>query len=230
MKCEACGANTFIQSGQEYKYTESGLDNVYLKNIELRVCESCEESSPRIPRILDVHSSIARAIALQPCPLRGSDIRFLRKQLGMRAREWAALMPVDAATFSRWEKGDQKPGPQSDTLLRFLYFRISEERESRFLPDSLVERISAVQNYSVKNLQLVIDVVTLRFNWRVGTEVLGADFVTQSTVIPLTFLQGSPPPLMQGQGFVVAAAAAVGKAAAARRYRVHEKCDVENVA
>jgi putative zinc finger/helix-turn-helix YgiT family protein len=170
MKCDVCKGNTIILSGQKYHYTESGLDNVYLKDIELRLCESCGESSPRIPRILDVHAAIARAVALQPRPLRGAEIRFMRKQLGMRAGEWAGLMRVDKATFSRWENDDQQLGAQSDALLRFLYFRISEEREGKFLPDQLVARIAAVQCSQAAELRMEIDTQTRQISWHVDNE------------------------------------------------------------
>ena len=37
MKCELYSGNTKVLKGQTWHYTESGLDNVYLSNVEVRV-------------------------------------------------------------------------------------------------------------------------------------------------------------------------------------------------
>jgi hypothetical protein len=40
---------------KRYHYTECGLDNVYLENVEVRVCPACGLESPRI-RSVDTHA------------------------------------------------------------------------------------------------------------------------------------------------------------------------------
>lgn len=149
IKCGACGEATEACTGQDYHYTESGLDNVYLSNIELRVCESCGEVTPRIPRINRLHETIAKALALKPYPLSGAEVRFLRKQLGLKAKEFAAHLRVDASTYSRWENGDQQIGGQSDALIRLFYFRIVEEREGRLITESVSEKIASFSDERV---------------------------------------------------------------------------------
>lgn len=164
MKCDICKGNTVILRGQRYQYTESGLNNLYLDNIELRVCERCGDKSPRIPRIVELHAAIGHAIALQQAPLRGNDIRFLRKQLGMQAREWARLLRVDVSTFSRWENDERQLGPQSEALVRFLYFRLSEEKEGRYCPKAIVEQIASVNSETMAHIMLM-DLRNLRISW-----------------------------------------------------------------
>ena len=144
MKCYDCGGTTTVRSGEIYHYTESGLSNVYLENVEMIVCESCGVSTPRLRRVETLHAAIGRAIALQPVALSGEEVRFLRKQLGLKAREWAVLLRVDTATLSRWENDEQQIGPQSDSLIRLLYFRILEEKEGAFIVDRIAERIASV--------------------------------------------------------------------------------------
>lgn len=162
MKCEICNGTTVMRKSQRYQYGESGLNNVYLDSIDLLVCESCGDESPIIPRILDLHAAIGRAIALQQSPLRGEDIRFLRKQLGMRARQWAALLKISVETLSRWENNEQKIGPQSDALYRLMYFRIREEREGRFLSGDFVDQIAAVHPERGDVPILLADVTTFK--------------------------------------------------------------------
>lgn len=162
MKCDLCKGNIVTQSNQRHNYTESGLDNVYLDNIELLVCRKCGDQSPVIPRILDLHAAIARSIALQATPLRGEDLRFLRKQLGMRARDWSRLLRVDTSTFSRWENNEQQMGAQSDALVRFLYFRLSEEKESRYGLEPIIEKIASVDFERTDVHTVVVDMNSLQ--------------------------------------------------------------------
>lgn len=145
MKCDICHkSDIVIKSQQSYRYRECGLDNVYLQNIDVRVCESCGTKVPRLLRARDIHATIACAIAMQPCPLRGQDVRFLRKQLGYSGREWATFLRTDASTLSRWENNQQEIGTQSDSLIRFLYLRIRDEREGKLTKGSIAEATAAV--------------------------------------------------------------------------------------
>lgn len=158
MKCDRCGKTTITKKRQMYQYVESGLDNLYLENIEVRVCKSCGDRFPRIPRINELHDTVARAIVLQPYPLSGKDIRFLRQHLGLKAREWAALMPVDVTTLSRWESGEQKIGPQSDSLIRLLYIRLKEETMGHLFQERATERIASAKRARPRYTRLSVDV------------------------------------------------------------------------
>ena len=144
MKCDICQANMITKTKQTYQYKDCGLDNVYLRNVDLRICESCGEKSIRIPRIKELHATIGRAVAMQPCQLRGQDIRFLRRQLGFSAREWATFLRTDTSTLSRWENDQQVIGIQSDALIRLLYFRIRDEQEGELSRDGVAARAASV--------------------------------------------------------------------------------------
>jgi len=101
MKCYQCGEPTTIRKEKTYHYTESGLTNVYLTNVEIMMCKSCGAEMLRLTHLEALHAAIARAIVLQPTPLSGTEVRFLRKHLGLKAREWATLLRVDTTTLSR---------------------------------------------------------------------------------------------------------------------------------
>ena len=165
MRCDICKGGLTSVEDQLYHYTESGLDNVFLSNIEVEVCLECGAKSPSIPRITDLHSAIARVIALQETQLRGRDVRFLSKQLGLRAKEWAALIKVDAATLSRWENGDQQIGAQSDLLVRFLFIRLTEEREGRLFQGGSTEQIASIRPDNDRVPVMVVDVSTRFISW-----------------------------------------------------------------
>lgn len=117
--CAKCGEPAKIFR-QDYDFGESGLSNVVLKNIEVVKCGACGEISPRIPRLSDLMATLAAALITKPYELSGEDIRFLRKYAAMTAAEFASLLSADPSTLSRWENEAQKPGPQSDKLIRVI--------------------------------------------------------------------------------------------------------------
>jgi putative zinc finger/helix-turn-helix YgiT family protein len=156
-KCEQCGNNLTIKSGQTHHYTESGVENVYLENLEVEVCRKCKTVSPRLRRIRQLHETIGRAIGLQPAPLAGQQLRYLRKHLGFKARELAALLRVDAATISRWEAGERPIGPQSDLLVRLAYFHLLAERGDIKLPDRMVEQLASTRDAQDQLPSIVIN-------------------------------------------------------------------------
>ena len=153
MKCDVCRKGELrTKVRQTYRYKECGLDNVYLLDMEFWVCDACGIKVPRLKRMPELHATIARAIAMQPCRLRGQDVRFLRKQLGYRAKEWATLLRTDASTLSRWENNQQEIGTQSDTLIRLLYFRIRDEKEGTLSKENVATAAAAVNTACALNL------------------------------------------------------------------------------
>jgi len=132
-----------LHIGQRHRYKECGLDNVYLVNIQTLKCKDCGVTEIVIPRLKLLHATLARAIALSPNVLSGTEIRFLRKQLKLKAKEFAVFLHVDASTLSRWENGDQEPGSQSDSLVRYVFFRLFEEREGHKQEGRVAEQIAS---------------------------------------------------------------------------------------
>lgn len=122
MKCFSCNKGELISHpNQSYQYTECGLDDVWLEGIELLICDECGSINPVLPKVLQLHAIISQAIIHDPAPLSGDKIRFLRKELGIKAKDWASYIGVEPETLSRWEKGNQLIGTQSDLLIRAVY-------------------------------------------------------------------------------------------------------------
>ncbi|HMV46676.1 MAG TPA: YgiT-type zinc finger protein [Blastocatellia bacterium] len=172
MKCEMCKAETVIKREQRYHYTECGLDNVYLENIDVRVCEACGEVAPRIPRINDLHATIGQAIALQSQPLSGKEARFLRQHLGLKAKEWAAYLHIDTATLSRWENGGQTIGPQADSLMRLMYFYLLAEKQGRAIPAHVADQLAAIVLQRSDAMALLVNPhKPARYSYRLESEL-----------------------------------------------------------
>lgn len=121
MKCVRCGTPLKVVRGAHH-YTESGLLNVTLMNVEIRSCPSCGEREIVIPRIEELHRTMARAISQTTAKLTPEEIRFLRKWLGLATSDFALVMGVRPETVSRWESkesGYQMP-PTAEHLLRIM--------------------------------------------------------------------------------------------------------------
>ena len=152
--CDICGGQTEILLGQTYHYKESGLDNVYLENIEVRVCKQCNEKSPVIPRIMQVHKLMALAVALSDTPLIGAETRFLRTELGYKVKDWAKLLKISESTVVRWESSSQAIGAQSDALMRLCFIQTIQERDSHLFAESVIKRIAAIKEGQKPNIYI----------------------------------------------------------------------------
>jgi putative zinc finger/helix-turn-helix YgiT family protein len=117
--CPNCSKNHETKLG-EYHYTESGLPNVWLLGAEVFECE-CGERFAFIPCIRELHKLIARDIVTQENSLSGPEIRFLRKIMGLKAKDFANLVGVKNVTVSRWERGEINPPELTDRFIRLFY-------------------------------------------------------------------------------------------------------------
>ena len=104
----------------DYVYTESGLDNIVLENIEICECQ-CGEKVVAIPNVEEINKHIGHVLAMKKSRLNGKEIRFLRKNMGFTAIELAKLIGVDNATISRWERGIQRISKSNDRFLKLLF-------------------------------------------------------------------------------------------------------------
>lgn len=147
MKCYECRVQTETRIGN-YSYKESGLPNITLCNVKISRCPSCGEEGVTIPRMEDLHRTIARIICRKSERLTPEEIRFLRTSLGWSGVDFARQFGVESETVSRWENGHQKMGASYDKLLRFC-----------------VESLAPVDSYLVENLQKigVLEPKSIRF-------------------------------------------------------------------
>jgi putative zinc finger/helix-turn-helix YgiT family protein len=124
MQCINCGSKTLQKIEVErYEYVESGLCGVFLKGVTVHVCKKCGEEELAIPAIERLHTAIASALASKPQRLQPTEVRFLRKHLGLSGRDFAALLRVTPETVSRWENPKRESeyiGETSELLLRTL--------------------------------------------------------------------------------------------------------------
>jgi putative transcriptional regulator len=104
----------------QYHYTESGLDTVYLLN-GYEIVKSPKGNGVKIQDIDGLHVAIGRTIIENKKKLSGSEFRFLRTELLMSQASLAQLLHVKELTIARWEKGQTKIPVTADATVRLLY-------------------------------------------------------------------------------------------------------------
>ena len=137
MKCSECGSVVDENKGS-YRYTESGLDNVYLANIPVCKC-SCGASVPSIFRLSRLHELIALNLVEKISLLNGNEIRFLRKNLRVPSKIFAKMLGVGKTTLSKWENDTQNHSEGYDRLIRNVFMiakgigRSEQQRIEKYL-------------------------------------------------------------------------------------------------
>jgi len=119
MTCPICKKEGLINIGKHH-YTESGLRNVWLMGVEIFECD-CGESFAFIPCAQELNKMIAEILLKKEDQLSGREIRFLRKHMGMKAKDFANDIGVEPVTVSRWENGESPPSESRDRFIRLLY-------------------------------------------------------------------------------------------------------------
>lgn len=90
---------------QTIHYTLCGLEYVYLIDAPIGIADG-EEFIDLPPEQID--RQIAAAIVREGVPLRGKEVLFLRKALGMNRNQWAKKLGVTASGILRWEQAGDK--------------------------------------------------------------------------------------------------------------------------
>lgn len=159
MRCPVCGKGMKKTKGS-YKYVESGLDNVILENIPIYRC-ACGESMPELKNIEELHTIISDNLVKKAVLLTGQEIRFIRKQMGLNAKELASVLSVSPVTVSRWETGTEKPGLISDKLIRMLYIQAMQEKCHKVFAISDILKTIKTRN---GHKPLIIDVMSAGYH------------------------------------------------------------------
>jgi putative transcriptional regulator len=138
--CElGCGGVMEGRKGN-YRYVESGLDSVLLKDILVFHCPVCNVIIPEIPAVGVLHRVIAMKILDKRSPLTGEEFRFLRKFCGYSVTEFAEIMGSSKSVVSRWET--QNHGASTDRTVRLLaMFKLVREMIGQ--PDVALKNVTA---------------------------------------------------------------------------------------
>jgi putative zinc finger/helix-turn-helix YgiT family protein len=161
-KCVNCG-EPVTPDRRSYRYTESGVSNVVLQNVEIADCTKCGHSDVIIPRVAGIHRLIAGALLRSPARLTGEQLRFLRKHLGMTGGQFAKYLHTDRTKISKWERGEDRIGPSTDRLVRLLVAAL--DKELRPAVADVANWLGSISDESDTLRELHIDAPTLTASW-----------------------------------------------------------------
>jgi len=112
-------------------YSICGLDYVYLKNVPTRQTIHGE--------ILDIDIAaieleIAGEIVRQGIPIKGAEVQFLRKSLGLSLEKFGKLLELSAPAVLKWERARTKRlAPINEVAVRALMAeKLDIELQCRF--------------------------------------------------------------------------------------------------
>src|ERR1039457_1206357 len=141
-----CGGTMEGRKG-EYRYVESGLNSVILKDILVYHCTRCNAIVPEIPAAGVLHRVIAMRLLCKKTLLTGNEIRFLRKLCGYSINEFSEIMGSSKAVICRWETQDKNGkghGKGTDRTIRLLVLA-KLAREVSGQPDPILKNVTVEQ-------------------------------------------------------------------------------------
>lgn len=119
-----------------YHYRECGLRNVWLAN-GYDEHETPYGAGISIHDVEGLHQAIARGLVSKGGKLTGSELRFLRQEMGLSQAKLATILGNDAQTVALWEKRGGQP-KMADRFIRALY---REQQEGNAHIRELIDRL-----------------------------------------------------------------------------------------
>lgn len=132
--CQMCGSGQ-VDVKIVPKHVEDliGIKVGVVNCVENVVCKECGEKITIVPDANGLIAATATARIMLPTKLNGAEIKFLRKAIGLQAKEVAQIMDLRPETISRWECDDsQKITSSVEKLFRILVgFNLKQAKEDK---------------------------------------------------------------------------------------------------
>jgi DNA-binding transcriptional regulator YiaG len=121
------------------RYEEKGLGLPYPVVLINAAVEHADEAGNvlgvSVPDLEGLAAAVAVARAFLPVELTGSEVRFMRKVIGMSAKDFAEALKLDPASLSRWENNKQTLGGWAESQVRLATVAILAQRMPSLRPD-----------------------------------------------------------------------------------------------
>ena len=102
-----------------HHYTECGLQNVFIKGITTMIDDDGDDVI-QIPAVNTLHRVIAEGIVRHAKGMDGTELRFLRSEMGYTQSELAALVHRDKQSIGRWERSETEIDSVAEAVIRKL--------------------------------------------------------------------------------------------------------------
>lgn len=140
MKCDECGGPLTVERNAVRRYEIGGLPHIELHGVEVTTCNKCGQESISIPRIGQLHKVLAAGILKLHRKLAPTEVRFLRKYIGLSGNDFAQQMGVTRETISRWESGNMSISALADRLVRLLV--VSHQPSENYAVDDMLSQLN----------------------------------------------------------------------------------------
>jgi putative zinc finger/helix-turn-helix YgiT family protein len=146
-RCTECGQPQREQR-RTVDYSESGLTNVELFNVPAWVCVNHHEEI-EIPAVTRLHELLAHLIIRKPANITGSEIRFLRRRVGLQAKEFAERIGLTPVSLSRFENGQRRVSRRTDLLIRLSAAALMAGRDNKPFPTDLAPLVRTLEAWDI---------------------------------------------------------------------------------
>ncbi len=130
-----------------HHYTESGLDNVWLKN-GYTVKQTPYGKAVAVMEAVALHERLAEFLANKQGRSTGKEFRYLRGMLCLSQLNAARLLGVTEGAVSLWERTGKVPSA-SDTVMRLL---VLEQLKGDGKVGEIIQRVNAVNRLVHQNI------------------------------------------------------------------------------
>jgi len=119
MKCPVCGAGNLVGESRDLNYTYGGRSTIIRQSGDF--CAACGEgifTSEESGHYLAAIGAFRASVDAEP--LVPTEVRRIRKKLGLSQKEAGEIFGGGIRAFSQYERGETRQGKALDKLLRLL--------------------------------------------------------------------------------------------------------------
>lgn len=149
--CGICGGAVSEFKNRAYNYKNSGLP-VIIYGLTHEECQECGETFVEIPEIEKLHLLLSEKLCCKRSRLTGQEIRFLRKELELKAIDFAKVLGITAENLSRIENGKKAAGASLDRLIRSLYILEQSEYYKQVMHNNILSAMKDISNEPAKKM------------------------------------------------------------------------------
>jgi DNA-binding transcriptional regulator YiaG len=142
-RCTDCGEPQTV-ARKETQYPESGLNNVRLFNVPVWTCINGHEEV-EIPAVTELHELLAHMVIRKPAPLVGPEVRFLRRRVGLTAKDFAPRIGLTPVRLSQLENNHTGIHKRADLLIRLSVAALIAARDSKPFPNDLAHFVDQLE-------------------------------------------------------------------------------------
>lgn len=151
-RCTKCGQPQ-VQERRAVDYPESGLSNVQLINVPVWTCSNSHDEV-EIPAVTQLHELLAHMIVRKPAGITGPEIKFLRRRVGIQAKDFAEKIGLTPVALSRFETGSRRISRRIDLLIRLSAAALIAARDSKPFPTDLAPLVNSLEAWDIGSHRL----------------------------------------------------------------------------